>query len=180
MNINSLGGYKLTDKFALSALADYRTTVLANFNDPGYLDIGVGVTWLPIPKMVVVIHPLNYNIVFSSSDNPVFQSSAGAKILADYNDTILSDKVSWRSSASGFFSYKSSNLHNWTWVNAFGFNAFKGIGVGFEFGLRGNKQESYNNFLTANPDVTFSDAGFDNFSDTGVQTYWLLGLSFGF
>jgi len=181
LNINSLGGYKLTDKIALSGLADYRTTILDNFNDPGYLDIGVGATWLPMPKMVVVLHPLNYNIVFSKNENDIFQSSAGCKVLVDYNDAILSNKVSWRSSASGFLSYKSSDLNNWTWVNSFGFNAFKGIGVGFEFGLRGNKQEALADALNPESANFISDATFDSPGlDNPVQTYWLLGLSFGF
>ena len=182
-NINSLGGYKLTDKIALSGLADYRTTILSNFNDPGYLDIGVGVTWLPIPKMVVVLHPLNYNVVFSSRDDDIFQSSAGCKVLVDYNDKILGDKVSWRSNASGFLSYKDSNLSNWTWVNSFGFNAFKGVGVGFEFGLRGNAQEALGAFsdaAAARGEIT-SGIDFDTPGFTSdIQTYWLLGLSFGF
>jgi hypothetical protein len=43
-NITSLYGYKLTEKVAISALAEYRTTILSNFNDPGYLDIGIGGT----------------------------------------------------------------------------------------------------------------------------------------
>ena len=177
LNINSLGGYKLTEKFAISGLADYRTTVLSNFNDPGYLDIGVGGTWLPIANMVVVIHPLNYNIVFSNDENDIFQSSAGAKVLVDYNNKILNDKVSWKSNASGFFSYKSGDLHNWTWVNSFGFNAFKGIGVGFEFGLRGNKQESLSSVIASRPDASFENLTSD---ENPVQSYWLLGLSFGF
>jgi len=182
LNINSLGGYKLTEKFALSGLADYRTTILANFNDPGYLDIGVGATWLPIPNMVVVLHPLNYNIVFSSREDDIFQSSAGCKVLVDYNDKILNDKISWRSNASGFLSYKSSDLSNWTWVNSFGFNAFKGIGVGFEFGLRGNLQESLgaavDDAVARNlPTPTFDSLTSDQ---KEIQSYWLLGLSFGF
>ena len=127
LTINSLGGYKLTEKIALSGLADYRTTLISEydaeaaeadsgisrgdskFNNPGYLDIGVGVTWLPIPKMVVVVHPLNYNIVFSNFTNNIFESSAGAKVLVDYNDVIL-NKFSWRSNASGSVSYTHLTL----------------------------------------------------------------------
>src|SRR5690606_7294936 len=59
-NLNSLYGRKLSEKFALSAMAEYRTTLLSNFNDPGYLDLGLGATWTPITNLVVVIHPLNY------------------------------------------------------------------------------------------------------------------------
>ena len=59
------------------------TTILSNFNDPGYLDLGVGATWTPVTDLVVVIHPLNYNFVFSK-DESIFKSSLGAKIVADY------------------------------------------------------------------------------------------------
>src|SRR6056297_3572002 len=87
-NISSLYGYKLSKNFAISALGEYRTSIINNFNDPGYLDLGIGATWTPISDMVVVIHPLNYNFVFSSGDN-VYESSAGAKIVVDYTKKFL-------------------------------------------------------------------------------------------
>ena len=168
--LTSLYGYKLNDKWAVSALAEYRTS-FSNFNDPGYLDFGVGVTWTPISELVVVIHPLNYNWVFSSGDDASFESSLGAKFVADYNKTI--GKFKFRSTLSGFYSYKSSDYSNWTWVNSLGFNVWKGIGVGLEAGLRGNKQEDYNyNYDTSAVDI--SDI------DVDVQSYWLVGLSYGF
>ena len=86
-SISSLYGYKLTDKWALSTFGEYRTTILDNFNDPGYLDLGVGITWTPIKDLIVVIHPLNYNFVFAN-DNTIFDSSLGAKIVADYTKKI--------------------------------------------------------------------------------------------
>ena len=84
LNINSLYGYKITKTIALSALADYRTSMLeGKLNNPGYLDLGVGGTWTPSPNLVVTVHPLSYNFVFS---NDVFdyQSSAGLKALVEY------------------------------------------------------------------------------------------------
>ena len=167
--LTSLYGYKLNDKWAVSALAEYRTS-FSSFNDPGYLDFGVGVTWTPISELVVVIHPLNYNWVFSSGDDVSFESSLGAKFVADYNKTI--GKFKFRSTLSGFYSYKSADYSNWTWVNSLGFNIWKGIGVGLEGGLRGNKQEEFN---FNNPDgLDISDV------DGNVQSYWLVGLSYGF
>ena len=71
-------GRKLSEKWAVSGLLEYRTTLLNNFNDPGYLDLGVGFTWTPITDLVVVIHPLNYNFVFADDDT-IFQSSLGSK-----------------------------------------------------------------------------------------------------
>ncbi|MBO0331011.1 DUF3078 domain-containing protein [[Muricauda] lutisoli] len=174
-NITSLYGRKLSEKFAISTLAEYRTTILSNFNDPGYLDLGVGATWTPIADLVVVIHPLNYNFVFSSEDT-IFESSMGAKIVADYTKQI--GDISFKSNLSLFQSYESSNLSNWTWTNSFSYTLWKMIGVGFDFGLRNNKQETLNyivnNAPTPNPDATFDSI------DNELQTYWTLGLSYKF
>jgi len=178
-NISSLYGRKLSEKFAISALAEYRTTILDNFNDPGYLDFGVGATWTPIQNLVVVIHPLNYNFVFSKN-NSVFESSLGAKIVADYTRQI--GAVSFKSNLSMFQSYKSANLSNWTWINSFSYKLWKKIGVGFDVGLRDNRQESLNfqrGLLGDGVDpetLTFDSDAFDN----KLQTYWLLGLSYAF
>jgi len=116
-NISSLYGHKLSETFALSGLGEYRTTILNNFNNPGYLDAGLGATWTPIKDLVVVVHPLNYNLVFSKTD-AIFQSSYGTKILIDYTRQIQA--VSFKTNLSMFQSYKSSNLSNWTWNNSFG------------------------------------------------------------
>ncbi|MDX1332654.1 MAG: DUF3078 domain-containing protein [Robiginitalea sp.] len=176
-NLQSLFGYSLTEKLFASTLLEYRTTVLSNFNDPGYLDLGVGITWKPIPQLTVVVHPLNYNFVFSSGDS-VFDSSFGAKLLATYERKI--GGLDYKSNFSAFQSYKSSNLSNWTWTNVFSYKVWKGIGLGFEFGLRDNKQEALN-FALANFDDTTGDPTptFDNI-DNKLQTYWLLGLSYDF
>ena len=179
-NITSLYGRKLSEKWAISALAEYRTTILDNFNDPGYLDFGVGATWTPIKNLVVVIHPLNYNLVFSKGNNTAFESSLGAKIVADYTRQI--GAVSFKSNLSMFQSYESSNLSNWTWINSFSYTLWKKIGVGFDVGLRDNKQESLNfqrGGLADGVDpetLTFDSDDFDN----ELQTYWLLGLSYAF
>ncbi len=177
--ITSLYGHKLSEKFAISGLAEYRTTILNNFNNPGYLDLGVGATWTPIQDLVVVIHPLNYNFVFSDNDT-VFESSLGAKIVADYTRKI--GAVNFKSNLSIFQSYKSSDLSNLTWTNSFGYTLWKMIGVGFDFGLRSNKQEALNYALgqydaTAVPAQTVPD--FKNV-DNKLQTYWMLGLNYAF
>lgn len=172
-NLSSLFGYNLSKKFAISALGEYRTSIINNFNDPGYLDLGVGATWLPIENMVVVIHPLNYNFVFSSQDD-VFESSTGAKILVDYTRQI--GAVNFKTNFSTFQSYKSGDLSNWTWVNSFGYTLWKGIGLGFEFGLRNNKQEALANALGQTP-VPTPTPTFDNV-DNPVQSYWLFGLNY--
>ncbi len=179
LNITSLYGQKLSDKIAFSGLGEYRTTPLSNFNNPGYLDIGVGATWTPTADMVVVFHPLNYNFVFSD-DEFHYDSSAGCKIVADYAKA-LPMGVSWKTNLSAFLSYGDmDNLSNWTWINGLGLTVWKGLGVGLEFGLRKNKQEGYNDKLagndTLNPDIfKIEDLESD---DNPLQTYWLLGFTY--
>ena len=178
-NITSLYGRKLSDKLAISGLAEYRSTIIDNFNDPGYLDVGVGATWFPIENMVVSVNPLNYNFVFSNDDT-VFESSMGAKILVDYTKQILGG-VNFKSNFSTFQSYKSSDYSNWTWINSVGYTLWKGIGLGFEFGMRQNKQEALSYALgqvdMMNPPAILPD--FDNV-DNDLQTYWLFGLNYSF
>ena len=171
--ITSLYGRKLNEKFAISALGEYRTTILNNFNDPGYLDIGFGATWTPIEDLVVVVHPLNYNFVFSSTEN-IFESSLGAKIVADYTKNI--GAVNFKSNLSIFQSYKSGDLSNWTWTNSFGYTLWKAIGVGFDFGLRNNKQEALNYSINTLGNATETFETVDN----ELQTYWMLGLNYAF
>jgi hypothetical protein len=169
--ISSLYGKRLNKKWALSGLAEYRTTIIDNFNDPGYLDFGVGMTWTPTSNLVVVMHPGNYNFVFSSGDT-VFESSLGAKIVADY--TKKYGKLSVKSNLSMFQSYKTSDLSNWTFTNSLGYTIWKGIGVGFELGLRKNKQEALNYALIDNANANFSNV------DNKLQSYFLLGLNYAF
>lgn len=170
-NISSLYGHKLSKKFAISTLAEYRTTLLNNLNDPGYLDLGFGATWTPITDLVVVIQPLNYNIVFSNEDT-IFESSLGTKILVDYTKKI--GTINFKTNLSIFQSYKSSDFSNWTWTNSFGYTLWKNIGIGFDFGLRNSKQEALNYAINTIGDI---DATFDNV-DNDLQTYWIFGLSY--
>lgn len=160
-NFTSLLGFKLSEKFAISSMIEYRTAMLdGRFNDPGYLDLGAGITWTPAKDLVVVVHPLNYNFVFSDQEFN-YESSLGAKVLVDYTKQVTKG-ISWKSNLSAFVSYQdSSNLSNWTWVNGFS-TAYKGIGIGLEVGLRNNKQESKALELTDNP----------------LQTYYVIGLSY--
>ncbi|MFC4721505.1 DUF3078 domain-containing protein [Geojedonia litorea] len=172
-NLTSLYGRNISKNIAASGLLEYRTTLLNNFNDPGYLDLGVGFTWTPINDLVVVVHPANYNFVFSDEDT-IFMSSFGAKILADYTKQI--GNISFKSNLSMFQSYKSSDLSNWTWTNSFGYTLWKMIGVGFDFGLRSNKQEALNYAInTLGDSLALIDT-----VDNDLQTYWTLGLSYKF
>lgn len=174
--ITSLYGKRLNKKWALSALGEYRTTIIENFNNPGYLDLGAGLTWTPTDHLVVVMHPGNYNFVFSDGDT-VFESSLGAKVVADYTNKY--GDLSVKSNLSVFQSYDSSDLSNWTWTNSFGYTLYKGIGLGFEFGLRNNRQEALNNAINVNNALTNpgTTPSFDTL-DNKLQSYWLFGLSY--
>src|SRR4030095_6509286 len=159
-NLSSLFGYKLSEKWALSALGDYRTALLdGQFNDPGYLDLGAGVTWTPIRDLIIVVHPLNYHFIFSSGVFD-YEPSLGAKLVADYKKEITKN-FTWKTNASAFVSYEGSDLSNWTWTNSFS-TATKNIGLGFDFGLRGSKQEALAAGHTDNP----------------LQSYFIVGISF--
>ena len=172
-NISSLYGRNIAKNLAISGLAEYRTTLLDNFNDPGYLDVGVGATWTPIENLIVVVHPLNYNFVFADGDS-VFESSLGAKIVADYTRQI--GAINFKTNLSAFQSYKSGDYSNWTWTNSFSYTLWKMIGVGFDFGLRSNKQEALNYSINTlgNAGETFESV------DNDLQSYYTFGLSYKF
>lgn len=167
-SLSSLYGYKVSKTFAVSALMEYRSTLVNNFNDPGFLDLGVGGTWTPISNLVVVIHPANYNFVFSSGDAQ-YDSTFGAKVVADYTRSFGGLNI--KSNLSVFLSYEGSDFSNYTWTNSFSYTFWKSLGVGFDFGLRKNKQEALNYQLDFDPDATFDTI------DNDLQSYWLLGLN---
>lgn len=161
LNLTSLFGYNIMPKLAVSTLGEYRTSIIENFNNPGYLDIGVGVTYTPINNLVFVLHPINYNYIFSQESTD-FTSSLGCKIVGDYNAKLVKG-INWRSNISGFLSYKNSDpaLHNGTWTNWFNFNLYQGLGVAIEHGIRFSPQEKSLLNVSSN-----------------TQTYYALGLSY--
>ncbi|MBP2831132.1 DUF3078 domain-containing protein [Aquimarina sp. U1-2] len=174
-NFTSLFGYRLTRTLAVSTLTEYRTTILSNFNDPGYLDIGAGITWTPIKNLVIVVHPVNYNFVFSEGDAQ-YESSLGAKLVADYTRRI--GAINFKTNLSAFLSYEDTDYSNWTWTNSFTYTLWKAIGVGFDFGLRSNKQEAYNFALAQVPEIVPTPT-LEN-TDNELQSFWNLGVSYTF
>ena len=177
-NVTSLFGYKLTETLAASTLVEYRTTLISNFNDPGYLDVGVGFTWTPIDNLIVVVHPLNYNFIIADNDE-IFKSSLGAKVVANYNRDF--GDLKFKTNLSAFMSYEDSNLSNWTWINSLSYTVWKGIGLGFELGLRDNKQEAVNFAFGnwENSPGTDPQPDFDSV-DNDLQVYTTFGLSYSF
>lgn len=173
-NLSSLYGRKLSKSWAASALVEYRSTILSNFNNPGYLDLGVGATWTPANGLYVVIHPLNYNIVFADSES-IFESTFGTKLMADYSRE-FSNGIAFKSNLSTFLSYEDVNRSNWTWTNSFSYTLWKVIGLGFETGLRGNRQETLEHEIKV---LGNEDATFDTI-DNKLQSYFLMGISYKF
>jgi Protein of unknown function (DUF3078). len=155
LNLSSLYGKNISDTWALSGLGELNTSV-GNFLDPGTLDLGVGLTWNPSDALVVVIHPLNYHVAFSSVDGVETIGSLGAKVRADYTHQFPGG-VGWSSTLSTFIPYVSEDptLFNYSWLNNLTYVIKGGIGVNFGFGLRNAERES--------PDL---------------QTYYNIGLSY--
>jgi len=176
LNLSSLAGYKLSDKFALSGLGELNTSI-ENFLKPGTFDIGVGATWLPIENMTVVIHPLNYHVAWPADGQGLETKGAlGTKFRVDYfQDFNVSGKaVNWSTTLTSFVPYsdvkqmvvanpdqgieaREAGLFEYTWLNTLSFEVWNGIGVGVGFGLRNSDLES--------PDL---------------QSFTSLGLSYGF
>jgi len=157
LNLSALGGYKISETLGISAQAELNSSLLRNFLSPGTLDIGLGVTWLPVKNMTVMVHPLNYHYAFSGISGLSSQGAIGAKVRIDYyNDfRVYGKKVNWSSTLTSFLPYGSSDimpvpfdpelpdgasfeagLFEYTWLNTLSFEVWKGIGVGFAFGLR--------------------------------------------
>lgn len=158
LQLTSLYGRNITSKLALSALGELRTTIIRNSFNPAYIDIGAGITWTPIPNLVAVFHPLNYNLIIAD-EGLDFESSFGTKFVVNYTEEFIKG-VKFRSNLSGFLSYKDvGDLSNITWTPGISFTAFKGIGVGLEYALRWSPQET-------------------RMESSDIQTYFLVGLSY--
>lgn len=158
LNLSSLYGKRMSDKWALSGLGELNSSV-GNFLNPGTLDIGVGATWTPSPDLVVVIHPFNYHVAFSSVDGVSSEGALGAKIRADYTHEFPGG-LGWSSTLTSFIPYSSQEAPNptlfeYTWLNTLTYNLIGGIGVNLGFGLRNAEFES-----------------------SSTQTYYNLGLSY--
>jgi len=178
LNISSLGGYKLNNWVALSALGELNTS-LENFFSPGTFDIGIGATLTPVENLVIVLHPLNYHLAFSGFDDIDSQSALGMKFRAEYTRdvVVISKKVGWSSVLTGFVPYSGDvelvegnpasavSLFNYTWLNTVAFSVWKGIGVGVSFGIRGSELERFN-----------TDTLMDSFD--GPQTFYSIGLTY--
>lgn len=132
---SSLVGYRITKAMAASVETAYRTPILSGINNPGDLDLGIGVTWTPVSEFFFLVHPLNYHWKFG--DNPEYNNALGARIKARYSNEIMNG-LSWVSNLEGFYSYQEfdPNAHWWEWTNGLSFSVWKGIGVGVNLAFR--------------------------------------------
>lgn len=166
INLSSLYGKNLTDNLALSALGELNTSI-ENFFNPGTFDLGVGVTWTPNPDFVLVVHPLNYHVAFSGVDGVKSRGALGAKLRADYTKSVNvgGKPLNWSSTLTSFIPYSGAGvdeagierptLFEYTWLNTFSYEIYKGLGLGINFGIRNAEFES-----------------------TSVQSFYGLGLSY--
>lgn len=167
------------------------------FNAPGQLTVSAGLTWLPITNLVVLIHPLGYQKNWPGE----LISAAGCKIGATYTGKFLSDRISWSSNFSSFIpyggagdvdhkdandvllrsvNYETGDLVTWEWINGFSTSLFKGLGVAFNLGLKGNKQQANSGKLLAENAKAVPNILGVNVSDNPLQSYYTLGLSYTF
>ena len=171
INFSTLYGYNFNKKLAVSFLGEFRSTVLSNFNNPGYLDVGTGATWTPRENLVIVLHPLNQNFILSR-DEFNYKSSLGAKLLVDYTQQFFKI-LSWKTNLSVFQTYREANLSNWTWVNSVNLKVVKRVGVALELGLRDNKQEALAAAQVLDPTITF-----ETLEENPLQSYYVMGVSY--
>ena len=213
LDLSSLFGYKLSPKWALSVEGKWLSSIIEfdpgenrlsplddkfnlSFNAPGQVTLSAGVTWLPIDNLVVIIHPLAYQLNIPGD----LVSSPGAKIGATYAATIIKG-ISWSSNLSAFIPYstedemtehfnvadeligtalydETGDLVTWDWLNSFSFSVWKGVSVAASLGLRGNRQVAdLGRFQAIDLGVPATD--FD-FEDNPVQAYYTIGLGYTF
>lgn len=156
LNVASLYGYRVHPKFAITGLGELNTS-LGNFFKPGTIDIGVGGTWTPNDNLVVVIHPLNYHMVFSGFDGVETTGALGAKLRAEYNNkfNVAGLNLGFSSILTGFYPYTDkkvpsgpkdkqweASLSEYTWMNRVNFVVWQGIGVSAGLGFRNSEIES--------------------------------------
>ena len=157
LNMTSQLGTRLSDEVAMSVIGELRTQVVDQMSAPSYLDMSVGVTWLPEDYLQATLHPLNYEASLSRDDS--YESSLGAKLIVNYDHEVRHD-LRLSSQLSGFMSYEDVRaLTNYTWINGLFVKLVNGIGLGVEYALRMSPQETRN-------------------LDRNQQSYFIMGLSY--
>ena len=204
LDLSSLYGYRINPKLAVSAEGKFTTSIVrydadaptgskfqSSFFDPAKLTVSAGLTWTPIDALVVLIHPLGYELNFPSAN---FISAPGAKIGAQYAAKIWKG-ISWSSNLSAFVPYSGGDatyldfnevessvnygaggLFNYTWINGFSAKILNGIGVALNVGLRGDNQIADKAIYS----LADSTTGEINIGGLALQSYYTLGLGYTF
>jgi len=107
---SSLYGYRLNQDIAISVSGDFASSIF-NFLNPGSLGLGAGLTWTPhqVPNLVVVIHPLTYQIAWAKGEQTETLSAVGAKLKAEYMHEFPGGIV-WTSTFNSFLPYSSKDF----------------------------------------------------------------------
>ncbi len=204
LDLSSLYGYRINPKLAISAEAKFTTSIVnydaertvgdryrLSFLNPAKLTASAGVTWTPLDALVVIVHPLGYELNFPSQE---FISAPGAKIGAQYAAKLFKG-ISWSSNLSAFLPYSGGDatytdfngvevvipyttggLVNYTWINGFSAKIFNGIGVALNIGLRGDNQIADRAIYS----LADSTTGEVNIGGLKLQSYYTLGLGYTF
>lgn len=157
-------GWKLKEKLFFSSGLYYRTSLLdGKFNNPSYLTIAAaGLTWKPVPDLVVTMVPATYNYIISKDDDS-YISSFGNNLQITYSHPIFKGLI-WKTDLTTFTSYKDTKaLSNWTWYNMLT-TSIKGLGLVLDVGFRGNRQEA----------LAFG------IEEDAKQLWWALGINYSF
>ena len=162
LNVSSLYGYKLKPNLAVSALLEVYSS-LEKLTNQGTADFGIGVSWLPLNNLTVTINPINYHYSYSDLFGINSEGALGAKLRIDYllNFKLLANNCTWQSSLTGFIPYGStgedvfndlsnpellvynSSLSEITWLNTWTLQLWKGVGLGFGWGIRRSQFEAF-------------------------------------
>lgn len=200
LDLSSLFGYNIMKNLALSAEGKYTTSLIqydadgkkyrSSINDPGKITVSAGLTYTGIKNLVLILHPLGYELNFPGD----LISAPGAKLGAIYNTTLF-NRVGWTSNLSAFIPYTGAgtvdyasangtnlavdygtgDLFNYTWINGFSANIFKGIAVSLNLGLRGDNQIADRGQISLVDDpTTVTTKGLK------LQSYYTLGLGYTF
>ena len=201
LDLSSLFGYRLTKDIAISAEGKFTTSILqfdsesetynSSFLNPGKLTVSAGATYTGIKNLVVIVHPLGYELNFPGE----LISAAGAKIGATYAATIWKG-IAWSSNLSAFIpytngdgvvdytsaiatvrtvDYSTAELVNYTWLNGFSMKILNGITVALNVGLRGDNQIADKGQIALS-----SDPGSINVKGLQLQSYYTLGVGYTF
>lgn len=166
LNISSLAGYKLTDKIAISALGELNSSISSFLEPGTFdIGVGVTWTPIQNLVVVIhpLNYHIAWSADGDASSQGAIGAKIRADYQDEFS--IKGKKIAWSSTFTTFipygsnenpvkdvnedgipllsdpmnpesFVFREAGLTEYTWLNTFSFQIWKGIGVGFTFGLR--------------------------------------------